>query len=88
MAFGGEYLYPTLVAKAAALGFSIICNHPFVDGNKRTGHAAIEVFLNMNVYEIRASVDDAEGVVLRVASGQMSREELTGWVEDHIHSLK
>src|SRR4030042_694170 len=40
MTFGGEYLYPTLAEKAAALAFSIIRNHPFIDGNKRTGAAA------------------------------------------------
>lgn len=44
MTFGGEDLYPTIVDKAAALGFSIVMNHPFIDGNKRTGHAAMEIF--------------------------------------------
>ena len=39
MAFGGQELYPSLREKAAALGFSLVCNHPFVDGNKRVGHA-------------------------------------------------
>lgn len=48
MAFGGDDLYPSLTEKSAALGFSIIMNHPFVDGNKRTGHAAVETFLVMN----------------------------------------
>jgi death-on-curing protein len=48
MTFGGEELYPTLVDKAAAIGFSLIMNHPFIDGNKRIGHAAMEVFLVMN----------------------------------------
>ena len=48
MTFGGEDLYPSLLEKAAALGFSIIMNHPFVDGNKRIGHAAMETFLVMN----------------------------------------
>ena len=42
MTFGGEELYPTIVEKASALGFSLIMNHPFVDGNKRAGHAAME----------------------------------------------
>ncbi len=42
MTFGGTELYSTVVAKAAALGFSLINNHAFVDGNKRTGHAALE----------------------------------------------
>jgi death-on-curing protein len=52
--FGGTELYPTLVEKATALGFSLIMNHPFVDGNKRVGHAAMEVFLVLNGYEIKA----------------------------------
>lgn len=52
MTFGGEDLYPSLLEKAAALGFSIIMNHPFVDGNKRTGHAAAETLLVLNGLEI------------------------------------
>jgi death-on-curing protein len=45
MTFGGEDLYPTIVEKASALGFSLVMNHPFMDGNKRIGHAAMEVFI-------------------------------------------
>ena len=82
--FGGEDLYPTLSAKAAALGHSLIQNHPFVDGNKRVGHAALEVFLLLNGYEIDALVDDQERVMLDVASGQMSRAELSEWLSRHI----
>jgi len=48
MTFGGEDLYPSLVEKAAALGFSLVMNHPFIDGNKRIGHAAMETFLVLN----------------------------------------
>lgn len=88
MTFGGGDLYTTLAEKAAALAFSIIRNHPFVDGNKRIGHAAMEVFLILNGYEIWASVDDAEEVILRVASGEMGRQEFTDWIEDHQHPLK
>jgi death-on-curing protein len=80
MAFGGQALYPTLVEKAAALGFSLIMNHGFVDGNKRTGHAAMEMFLLRNGYEIHASDDDQEETVLRVAAGLMDREEFTDWL--------
>jgi death-on-curing protein len=58
MTFGGEELYPTMVEKTCALGFSLIKNPPFVDGNKRTGHAAMETFLVLNVYEISASIDE------------------------------
>jgi death-on-curing protein len=52
MAFGGQELYPSLAEKAAALGFSLVCNHPFMDGNKRIGHAAMETFLVLNGWEL------------------------------------
>jgi death on curing protein len=87
MTFGGRDLYPTLPEKAAALGFSIIRNHPFMDGNKRIGHAAMEVFLILNGYEIEASVNDAERAILRLASGDTGREEFTAWLEAHLHPL-
>jgi len=80
MTFGGEDLYPTLVEKAAALGHSLIANYPFVDGNKRTGHAAMEVFLMVNGFEIQAAVDEQEQVILQVAAGAMKREEFTEWL--------
>ena len=80
MAFGGEDLYPTIIEKAVALGYSIIKNHPFIDGNKRTGHAAIEIFLVLNGHEIKASTDDQEQVILRVAAGELSRKELEKWL--------
>lgn len=57
MSYADQELYPTLIEKVAALGFSLINNHPFVDGNKRIGHAALEVTLLMNGYEIQADVD-------------------------------
>lgn len=83
MTFAGEELYPTVIEKAAALGFSIIMNHPFVDGNKRTGHAAMEVFLILNRMEIRASVDEQEQVILAVASGELQREMFIAWLRQH-----
>ena len=72
--FGGIDLYPELIEKAAALGFSLIQNHPFVDGNKRIGHAAMEITLVLNGVELVASVDSAEAVVLAVAMGERNRE--------------
>ena len=78
--FGGQELYPDLASKAAALGHSLIQNHPFVDGNKRVGHAAIEVFLLLNGYEIDASVDEQEAIIINVASGKVSRSELSEWI--------
>jgi death-on-curing protein len=87
MTYGGFELYPTIVEKAAALGFSLIMNHPFLDGNKRAGHAAMEVFLVLNGYEIEAPVGEQERVILQVASGEMGREAFTRWLQIHIRSL-
>jgi death-on-curing protein len=84
MTFGGEELYPTVVDKAGVLGYSVIANHPFVDGNKRTGHAAIEVFLVLNGYELRASVNEQERIVLQVASGELKREGFQDWLRAHV----
>jgi death-on-curing protein len=85
--FDGADLYPTLVAKAAALGFSLIQGHPFVDGNKRIGHAAMEVFLVLNGFEIVASVDEQESTVLAVASGSLNRETLESWLERRVRAV-
>jgi death on curing protein len=84
MTFGGQDLYPTVAEKAAALGFSLVMNHPFVDGNKRVGHAAIEALLLSNGLEIVASLDEQEAVVLKMAAGQLSREEFVAWLQAHI----
>ncbi len=85
--FGGTDLYPSLVEKAAALGFSLIANHPFLDGNKRIGHAAMEIFLVLNGYEIDAGVDEQERIVLSVAAGEMTREQFTDWLREHLRRV-
>ncbi len=58
-------------------------NHPFVDGNKRTGHAAMETFLILNGLEISASVDEQEQIVLAVASGAVGRKAFAEWLRNH-----
>jgi len=83
MTFGGEDLYPSLLEKSTALGFSIIMNHPFVDGNKRTGHAATETFLVLNGLEINASVNEQERMVLVIASGKLEREVFVEWLQQN-----
>jgi len=85
--FSGADLYPTLIDKAAVLGFSLIKNHPFVDGNKRVGHAALEVMLMLNGYELTASKESSEAVVLAVASGMLDRQAWTEWVKEQIKPL-
>jgi death-on-curing protein len=84
MTFGGEDLYSTLADKAAALGFSLIQNHPFVDGNKRVGHAALETFLVLNGHELAADVDEQERVILAVAAGALDRSGFAAWVAAHV----
>ena len=87
MTFGGDELYPSLVDKAAALCFSLVMNHPFVDGNKRIGHAAMETFLFLNGRELAADVDDAESLFLKLAGGDVEREELVAWITANLSSL-
>ena len=83
-AFGGVDLYPTLEAKAAALCHSLVMNHPFVDGNKRIGHHMMWVFLRLNGLRLDAPVDEAEELILRLASGGCAVEELEAWIRDHV----
>lgn len=80
-------LYPTLIDKACALGYSLIMNHPFIDGNKRIGHASLELFLYINGYEILASVDEQEKIILSIASGKMSREAFKEWINKHLITI-
>lgn len=82
--FGGTDLYPTLIEKAAALCFALVRGHPFVDGNKRTGHAAMETFLVLNGAEIDAPVDEQERLMLDLAAGRISRSDLANWLSLHV----
>ena len=78
--YGGEALYPTLEEQAAALGYSLTLNHPFVDGNKRVGHAAMAVFLALNGRELVSSIEEAERIMLDLAAGHLTREQLLEWL--------
>jgi len=86
--FGSKDLYPGVIEKAAALGFSLVMGHPFLDGNKRVGHAAMETFLVLNGYELSATVDEQERVMLQLASGALPRDEFVEWVRSHAHSRR
>ena len=87
MTFGGQDLYPELADKAAALGYSLIQNHPFIDGNKRVGHAAMEALLMLNGAELEAGVDEAERVILDAAAGRITKESFAEWVRSHVRRL-
>jgi death-on-curing protein len=85
--FGGVDLYPSLVEKAAALCFSLVQAHAFVDGNKRVGHAAMETFLVLNGLEIDARVDEQERLMLGLAAGRIGRDNLVDWLRRHVRPL-
>src|SRR5438552_2737487 len=84
--FDNKDLYPTLVDKAAVFCFSIVQGHPFVDGNKRTGHAAMATFLHLNGADIDATIDQQEQIILALASGRMNRQEFAEWLNQHVRT--
>ena len=81
--FGGQELYPTKEEKGARIGFALIANHAFVDGNKRIGMLILLTFLEVNGVKIRPTVDDVIRVGLGVASGEMQYEDLLEWIHDN-----
>lgn len=82
--FDGEELYPSVEEKAARIGYSLIANHAFVDGNKRIGIFVMMIFLEVNGVKIHPSVDEVIRVGLAVASGKMKYEELLNWIYEMI----
>lgn len=81
--FDGQELYPTKEEKGAKIGYSLISNHAFVDGNKRIGMYVLLTFLEVNGIKIHPTVDDVARVGLAVASGEMRYEELLQWIMDN-----
>ncbi|MBR3295381.1 MAG: type II toxin-antitoxin system death-on-curing family toxin [Clostridia bacterium] len=81
--FDGQELYPTKQEKGARLGYTLISNHAFVDGNKRIGMYVMLTFLQVNGIHIHPSNDEVVRVGLAVASGSMSYEELLGWIVEN-----
>ena len=85
--FGGSYLHDSLAKIAAAYGFHICKNHPFIDGNKRIALVAMDTFLQKNGYEISASEKDVYEVIIKLASGDITKVEFTGWLITNISKL-
>jgi death-on-curing protein len=81
--FDGIDLFPNICEKAARLGYGLIENHPFVDGNKRIGTHLMLLFLYFNGVELEYSQSELSGVVLNVASGEKGYEELVDWIINH-----
>lgn len=81
--FDGKGLYPALLSKAAVMCRSIISNHPFVDGNKRTGIHVTLIFLEMNGIELQYSQNELIELGFGVASGQLSSDDILKWLIKH-----
>ncbi|SMC25043.1 death on curing protein [Desulfacinum hydrothermale DSM 13146] len=81
--FGGRYLHGDLFEMAAAYLFHIVRNHPFVDGNKRTGAVAALVFLSLNGMEIEAGEDMFEQTVRAVSEGKMDNSSIAEFFREH-----
>lgn len=87
MTFDGEDLYDDLAAKAAALMHSLVLNHPFVDGNKRIGAAAAELFLEYNGSVVLATDDEFEAITMALAEGSVAVEALTIWFRQRLRVI-
>ena len=81
--FGDKEFYPSKEEKGARLGYTLISNHAFVDGNKRIGVYVMLSFLEMNGIRIRCTDEELVCIGLSVADGTMGYEELLQWVTDH-----
>jgi death on curing protein len=85
--FGGEDLYPTVFEKAAALGESLIVNHPFVDGNKRTGFSAMVAFVMEEGYVLTAAQEEAYNLTIAISTNKHSFDEITNWLKANTRPL-
>jgi len=83
MTVGGKYAHKTLFDKAAAYGFHVCKNHPFIDGNKRVAFVLMDVFLQQNGWEIRAAEEDAYTIIVALASGKLTKAQLATWLKEH-----
>lgn len=83
----GKYLHDTLIKMAAAYGFHLYNNHPFVDGNKRIALVAMDVFLQRNGLKITASEKETYKVMIKLAAGKLNKNQLVKWLEHNTSPL-
>ncbi len=84
----GKELYPNIFLKAAIYTRGIIMNHPFIDGNKRTGVSAAAVFLEDNGYKVLAKKGELEKLAMKVIKQKLSVEDIAQWFEKHAEKVK
>ena len=82
--FDGKYLYDGVVKKVVHLCYSLVMNHPFVDGNKRIGAHCLVILLDANNYALSYSQDELIDTIIGIASSNLSEKDLLVWVENHI----
>lgn len=81
--FMGSDLYPSIYDKSAQLCYGIANNHPFTDGNKRTALHSMYVYLIINGFDIIASQQDVENMIIDIAAGNMTNTELVQWLQEN-----
>jgi len=86
--FGDKDAFPSLQQKAVRLAYGLVCNHPFVDGNKRIGAHAMLVLLELNGIELEYEQSELVDVILSVASGDSSYEDLLRWLFSHESNIR
>ena len=84
--FGGELLHPTIHEQAAAYLYHLAMNHPFIDGNKRTAFAVMDTFITLNAYSLNLSSEQAYNLVIQVVQKEISKEELSAFLELHLQA--
>ncbi len=82
--FAEQDLYPTVLEKAVRLGYGLICNHPFLDGNKRIGTHVMLVFLEINQLSLSYEDEELISTILQTASGMLDYNGLLNWVKEHL----
>lgn len=85
--FDGKDLYPTPITKSSAILESILMNHPFVDGNKRTGYVLFRLVLNYFDFDIHATQEEKYEFVISITTGERKFEEICLWVEEKIINI-
>lgn len=85
--FGDTDFYVSAIDKSIAFGYFFVVNHPFMDGNKRIGHAVMAANLEANGWEIQATIDEQEKLILDLAAGLLDKETFFDWVKAHLHPL-
>lgn len=86
--FNKEEIEDSIIKKATLLLFELVSQHPFIDGNKRTGFAVCEEFLNSNGYSLNFTTDEAEDLAYDIGKGKKSKTAIEKWIRKHLEKIK